>query len=248
MQPPSRYPSPHGNLPPTYASVQLPPRKSRGCGCFGSGCLIVLGIALLLGIVFGIGGYFVAVKFRDNLTSDQPAPVRIFPATDEQYAEVSARVRAFQKEFDAGQRAALELTADDLNVMVARDPDLLGLRGKLYFTIERNLLGLDGSFPLGDMPIVGSLFKGRYFNGRAAGELTIYRNALRFTPHTLEANGQRVGPDAMKGLAVRFNETLQEEIRRRQAAAEVIDGIETLDIDDGKIRIVSRVRDPATKP
>ncbi len=243
MQPPSNYPPPLSPAPPTYSTMQVPPQRSKGCGCFGTGCLIFLGVLLLLGIIVGIGGYFVAKQFRENLTADHPVDVPVSQATDAQYAEVSARIRRFQKEFEAGQRAALELTANDLNTMVAKDPDLRGLRGKLFFTIERNLLGLEGSFPLGDMPVVGTLFRGRYFNGKASGELTIYRAALKFTAHTLEANGKRVGPDAMKGLTARFNETFQDEIRRRRAAAEVIDGIETLDIDDGKIRIVSRSRE-----
>jgi hypothetical protein len=241
MQPSSNYPPSSGWPYPNAPASAPPPRKSGGgCGCFGSGCLIVLGVLLLLGLVLGVGGFFVAKKFRENLTADHAVPVPIFPATDAQYSAVAARLRAFSNALNAHQAAALELSADDLNTLVAKDPDYADLRGKVFFTIEQALLGVQASAPLGDMPIVGTLFRGRYFNGKASGEITVSQGTLRFVPHTLEANGKRLGPDAMKGLTTRFDESLQREIRRRPDAVNALRRIDTLDVSDGKVRMVSR--------
>ena len=243
MQPSSNYPAPPGLPYPNAPTGAPPPQKSGGgCGCFGTGCLIALGVLLLLGLVVGIGGFFVAKQFRENLTADHPVPVPVFPATEAQYSAVTSRLRAFSDAIKAHQGAALELSADDLNTLVAKDPDYADLRGKLFFTIEQDLLGVQASAPLGDMPIVGTLFRGRYFNGKASGEITVSQGTLRFVPHTLEANGKRLGPDAMKGLTTRFDDSLQREIRRRPDAVKALSRIDTLDVGDGKVRLVSRGR------
>lgn len=250
MQPPSNYPpgSPYPYSPaPGYAPP--PPAKRRGgCGCFGTGCLIVVLLLVLLGLVIGVGGYFLANKLRDDYTADHPEPVRIYPATDAQYAEVSARMKTFGEALRNKQRAALELTADDLNTLIAKDPDLAWLKGRAFCAIDKDLLNLAMSFPLEQIPGVGGYLRGRWFNGRASGELTLFRGEFRFIPHLLEANGKRLGPDFMKGFTTRFNESFNEELRKKNPeAVEVLRQIETFDVGDGKIRIVTRAINTASR-
>ncbi|MBV9127073.1 MAG: hypothetical protein JO117_03200 [Verrucomicrobia bacterium] len=239
---------PATSYPPVYpqqAYAPPPPQRSGGgCGCWLKGCFALFVVFLLLGGIGTVTVYYAAKKIRDQLTTDHPVTVRTYPATDAEWAALEPRLRAFSRALNNQQRAALELSADDLNVLVAKSPDFAWLRGKVFFTIDGDILGMETSLPLGDVPTVGRFLQGRYFNGKASGELTIHRGDIRVVPHTLEANGQRVGPDAMKGYAGRINSELEESIRRNPKQQEELQKIETLDVSDGKVRIVSRGKEP----
>ncbi len=200
---------------------------------------------VLLGVVIGVGGYFMANKLRDDWTADHAEPVRIYPATDAQYAEVSGRMKAFGQALRNRQRAALELTAEDLNTLIAKDPDLSALKGRVYCTIDKDIIGVDVSYPLDEFPGFGRYLRGRWFNGRARGEVTLFRGNVTVTPHLLEARGKRLGPDFMKGFSRRFNESFNEKLQEKPETIETLRQIETFDVGDGKIRIVSRAGDAA---
>ena len=92
---------------------------------------------------------------------EAPAPVPQFAASTEQIQATQERWRDFKQKARAGQPAEIELTADDLNILIAAnwDPDW-----KTFVSIEGNQLRLQSSLPLGE-------FFGRsgyYFNGDTA--------------------------------------------------------------------------------
>jgi hypothetical protein len=144
-----------------------PPRK--GMGCFARGCLIlvvfaiVLAIACFAGLYWGFqrnsailhGIYWLA---KTHSLAEAPAPVPEFPASDKQIQAVQERWRDFEQQKRAGQPAEIELTADDLNSLIAA---IREARWKAFVSMEENRLRVQASVPLGE-------FFGRsryYFNG-----------------------------------------------------------------------------------
>ena len=154
--------------------VDAPPRR-RGLGCFGRGCLIlavfaiVLGIACFAGMYWGIYRHSAIFHGLYWLTKAQAigqssVAVPHFTASDAQIQSVHERCEDFEQKARAGQPAELELTADDINTLIATNQDL---RGKIFASIDGERLRCQASVPLGDL-IPRS---GYYFNGDITVEL-----------------------------------------------------------------------------
>src|SRR5215469_17302187 len=144
-----------------------PPR--RGLGCFGRGCLIlsvfliVLVIAGFAGMYWGLHrhsalfhGYFWLA--RTHSIAEAPTPVSEFSGSDQQIQRVRERWQEFEQKTRAGQAAEIELSADDINALIATTE---GLRGKVFTSIDGNQLRLQVSVPIGEF--LGR--PGHYFNG-----------------------------------------------------------------------------------
>ena len=101
-------------------------------GCFGRGCLILIVIAILL-VVVGVGGTYWGV--RHVYLSDKPAPIpeataptetsaatpgeTSVAAPSEKSAEVRERLDTMKKAARAHERTGVELTAADINSLIA---------------------------------------------------------------------------------------------------------------------------------
>jgi hypothetical protein len=151
--------------------VEAPPPR-KGLGCFARGCLIlvvfgiVLAIACFAGFYWGFqrhsavvyGIYWLA---KTHSIAEAPAPVPEFTPSDEQVQTAQERWQEFEQKARAGQAAEIELTADDINSLIAVNRNA---RWKVFVSIEQNRLQLQTSVPLGEL-------LGRpswYFNGDIA--------------------------------------------------------------------------------
>jgi hypothetical protein len=148
--------------------VEAPPPR-KGLGCFARGCLIlvvfgiVLAIACLGGLYWGLQRHSAIVHSifwlaKTHSISEAPAPVPQFAASAEQIQATQERWRDFKQKARAGQPAEIELTADDINTLIAANRDA---RWKAFVSIAGNRLRIQASVPLGE-------FWGRsgyYFNG-----------------------------------------------------------------------------------
>jgi len=122
-----------------------PPPHQRGLGCFAKGCLILLIFGLLLCLSFLAGTYYASRFLRSEYFSGAHERLPISQASVGDEQAVRARWDAFEKAARAHESARIELTADDLNALIASDTRL---RGDAYVTIEGNTAGLKVSMPL----------------------------------------------------------------------------------------------------
>jgi hypothetical protein len=216
--------------------VEAPPRK--GLGCFGRGCLIllvfliVLAIACFAGIYWGLhrhpeffyGNYWLA-KTRSR--AEAPASVPEFSASDQQIQLVRERWQDFEHKTRAGQPAEIELSADDINALIATSEDV---RGKVFVSIARNLLRLQLSVPIGE-------FLGRpgyYFNGDVVIELKGAQSLDNPQFSRITINGEQVPTDFLKW---KYRSRHLSEYLANQGNAY---DIGTIEIRDGKIILRSR--------
>lgn len=182
--------------PPATPYLQPPPRK--GMGCFAKGCLVVLVVFMLLGVMLGGFGWYVFKGMRDYV-SQQPVPVRTYPATDEQYNAVLAKLQPFGQALNDGHAATLQLTADELNILIAKLPesggngagyatvlrspllaaalgDLAKLRGRAYLSFVNDQVVSEVSAPINEN--AGS--NTWYFNGRIAMDASYSADEFNF--------------------------------------------------------------------
>lgn len=179
--------------------VEAPPR--RGLGCFARGCLILLVFAIVLaiacfgGVYWGLerhsaivhGIYWLA---KTHSIAQAPVPVPEFSGSAAQIQNVQERWMNFEQKTRAGQAAEIELTADDLNALIASEPDT---RGKLFVTIEGNQLRLQISFPFGEL--LGR--PGYYFNGDVTIDSKDAQSLDNPQLNQLMVNGQEVPRDLL---------------------------------------------------
>ena len=148
--------------------VEPPPPRRQGLGCCARGCLIllvfgiVLAIACFAGIYWGFqqhsaivhGIYWLA---KTHSIAEAPVPVPEFNASENQIQSVQERWEDFEQKTRAGQPAEIELTADDINILIVTNRDI---RGKAFVSIDGSKLHLQTSIPLGEL--LGR--RGYYFN------------------------------------------------------------------------------------
>src|SRR6476620_1762931 len=215
------------------------PRRRKGLGCFTRGCLtllifaIVLAIAGFAGLYWGLhrnsvlfyGSYWLA-KTRSLAVA--PTPVPVFNASDQQIQLVQERWQDFEQKTRAGEAAEIELSADDINALIATSEDV---REKVFVSIDGNLLRFQTSVPIG-----GFLGRpGYYFNGNVIIELEGVQSldGPRFRKITI--NDEKVPTDFLgwKYRYRQFREYLADQGNEYE--------IGTIEIRDGKVILRSRI-------
>jgi hypothetical protein len=217
--------------------VDAPPPR-RGLGCFGRGCLILVVFALVLalacvgGMYWGFHRHSAIIHGMYWLTkahaiAQAPVPIPEFTASDGQIQSVHERCQDFEQKARAGQPAELELTADDLNTLIATNQDA---RGKVFASIEGERLRCQASVPLQDFIGRG----GYYFNGDIAVELRGAEAVDNPQLKGITVNGEPVPGDLLnwKYRSKRLREYLGE---YRNGS-----GVGTIEIRDGRLILRSR--------
>jgi hypothetical protein len=217
--------------------VEAPPRR-KGLGCFARGCLIllvfaiVLAIACFAGMSWGLhrhsalfyGSYWLA---KTGSLAQAPTPLPEFASSDRQIHTVRERWQDFEQKTRAGQPAEIELSADDINGLIAASEDI---HGKVFASIEGNHLRLQTSVPIGG-------FFGRpgyYFNGDVTIELNGAQSLENPQFSRVTVNGEQVPTDFLNW-----------KYRSRQLRDYLLDqrdayDIGTIEIRDGKVILRSR--------
>jgi hypothetical protein len=217
--------------------VEAPPRQ-KGLGCFARGCLILLVFAIVLAIACFAGMYWGFQRHsaivhgiywlaKTHSIAEAPLPVPEFTASDEQIQAVRERWEDFDQKTRAGQPAEIELNADDINSLIATNPEV---RGKVFVSIEGNQLRLQASAPLGE-------FLGRpgyYFNGDITVEFKGAESLDNPQLNRLMVNGQQVPSDLLnwKYRSRRLREYLADYQNSHD--------IGTIEVRDGKLILRSR--------
>jgi len=216
--------------------VEAPPQR-KGLGCFGRGCLIllvfliVLAIACFAGMYWGLhrnsalfyGSYWMA---KTGSLAQAPTPVPEFNPSNQQIQLVQEHWQDFEQKTRAGQSAEIELSADDINALIATSE---GVHGKVFVSIDRDQLRLQLSVPIGEF--FGR--EGYYFNGDVVIELegTQSLDGPRF--RRVMINGQQVPTDFLN-WKYRFRQ-LREYLAEQGNAYE----IGTVEIRDSKVVVRS---------
>ena len=217
--------------------VEAPPRR-QGLGCFARGCLIVLVFAIVLGIACFAGMFWGFQRHsaivhgiywlaKTHSIADAPVSLPEFSASDSQIQSVRERWEDFEQKTRAGQPAEIELSADDINGLIATSADV---RGKAFASIENNQLGFQASVPIGG-------FFGNpsyYFNG----DVTIELNGAQSldNPHfsRITINGEQVPTDFLNWKY--RSRHLREYLADQRNSYD----IGTIEIRDGKVILRSR--------
>lgn len=217
----------------------LPPPRKRGLGCFAKGCLTLVVVGCLTIVLVGVFLYKGYQQVRGYL-ADAPIAIQAYPATDDQYQAVQAKLAPFLDAIGANRRATVELTADDLNILVAREPGFSDLRGKVAFSMAGGYLAADFSRRLADSRESDPL----YLNGRATAAINVDNGEVQLSPHTVSLNGKALpawitqllnNRDFMKGSGG----ILDEEINRKPQLREFLRHLRSAHVNGDRLVLTS---------
>jgi hypothetical protein len=200
-------------------------------GCLGKGCLILSIFILFLIVAGAIGIYF---GFKKNsavlrgfywaqstkMLATEASPVPQFETTEENIAASERKWNDFERASHAGQPAHLELTAEDLNNLIAKNPHL---RGRVFVAIENNRMRVQASVPLKEY----LKREGYYLNG----DLVIQTDGPSSLDHPplsrITINGRALPPDLLDWKL--RSRSLSDYARRHK------NQLNTFEIRDGKV-------------
>lgn len=214
-------------------------QQNSGMGCFLKGCLTLIVVTLVLAAVVGGGAYYYVGKMIDTVTSDKPAPIKTEQPSDAQFQAASTKLNSMVNAWNVGHEATIELTAADLNALVARHPSFASLRGKVYFTITNSDLGVETSMPLDFINF--SKTKGRYFNGRLVTFFELLNGQMTIRPKLVEANGNQVPQNVLD--RVDWNEATAE-LRKNKDWATYIERIKSVRVTANTMVITTKLNTP----
>ncbi len=217
--------------------VEAPPPR-KGFSCFIRGCLIVLIFAIVLaiacfaGMYWGLhrhsvlfyGSYWMA---KTRSIAEAPSPVPEYSTSDRQTRTIRERWQDFEQRTRAGQPAEIEMSADDINSLIAMSEDL---RGKVFASVENNQLRLQTSLPIGRF--LGR--QGYYFNGDVLIELNGAQSLDNPQFSRITVNGDTVPTDLLNWKY--RSRKLRDYLTDQRNAYE----IGTIEIRDGKVTLRSR--------
>jgi hypothetical protein len=189
-------------------NTRAEPPPTRGTGCFGKSCLVLIVLAILF-VVVGIGGIYWSL--RHVYLSDKPTPISETTAPTEtsaampaetsvatpskKSAEVRERFDTMKKAARAHEASDVELTAADINALIAANRKS---RGTASVGISDTVLQAQFSIPLErfDLPFRNAFgLTDRYLNATAtiAAPPGTNANTVQLSEVTLNGHGIPAG-------------------------------------------------------
>ena len=208
--------------------IEPPPPQRKG-GCCGKGCLILAAFLILLGIAFAAGTYFAVRYLRAEYFPAQRAALPPAVATPDQQQAVRTRWDEFEAAARADEPARIELTADDLNALIASEPDL---RGKAQVTIENNIGHLRVSVPLEAVPWL----RGHYVNAECTVQSAPDGNPDHARVTQIAINGRPVGEELLRWQYGAWS------LRRYMSTWSTERNLDTFEIAGGKVILENKGR------
>ena len=162
-----------------------PAAAPRSDGCLGKGCLVLIPLSILLMLALAAGALWGIQHLRQTYSAPAPAELPKAAATPvasvalsteeasplptvgassrDRLREIQTRWYAFERAAAQGQKARIEMSADEINALIEGDPQL---RGKAFVSIVNNAGRVRVSIPLDQFFMLG----GRFLNGEATIE------------------------------------------------------------------------------
>lgn len=169
-------------------AAPVPARTRRGC--FGPGCFILLGLALILFIALGGTGWWFFNRTVKRYTAETATRIQPREPSQQDLATVDAKIHRIADATAAQRATSVEFTAADLNTLIAREPELADLRGHSQVTIADSFVTLDLSAQITDAPL--DRINGRWLNGRLVFAFSYVDGKFFIKVKSVQANGATV--------------------------------------------------------
>jgi hypothetical protein len=231
-------------------SISTPPPpvrpKKKGMGCLGCGCLI---LALLVLLVLGLvaGASYLGYRNVLNLTSTTPSALPAVASTDDLYNSAKQKIADFDHDVKNHQAATVQLSPDEINALIARDPTVqkYNIRSYVSFTSDQGRVQMSLPTEL----LSSGIVRGRYVNLDTSFGINFDppTRSIILNFHTLQL-GDKVlmSPDApsssfntsfTNAFTPAFNQSFNKGVRQNPDGAALLNQAKSIEIKDGELVI-----------
>lgn len=217
-------------------STAPPQKQKESWGCWGCGCgllvlVVILGIALA-----GWSGYFTVHKLTDAAATEIPQ----HDSGDTVYRTASQKITDFEDALEQSRPSALHLDSDEINTIIARDPDYAKIRGHLFIKLDGDHADIQASLPLGMFEKVA--FADRYLNGTATLGISFdsQDKSLDVDLRHLALKGTEFPANSVASFSQSINTTLNSKLQAEPGAREFLNRVQKISIENGELVIETK--------
>src|SRR5881275_972538 len=224
--------------------MQTPGPAPGGMGCFAKGCLSLIIAGFVLVAVFVGGTFFVVNRALSVFTSTQPVQIEVRQATPAERQVAKAKLDTLRSAARNHQEATIEFNADEINILIANEPEFRGARGHMRVAIANSIASLDVSAPLESMR--WKRLKGRWFNGNIQFGFSYVDDNFNFDVRSVEANGYQfpralLTTEFVQSFNRSFNDSFRRESARRGDASDLWRHIRMATVQEDKLIVTTRM-------
>ena len=217
-------------------------REERG-NCFLYGCVTLVVLALLGGLIAFIVGRNFIREVREKYTEATPVEIPTIDMPADQIQALIKRVDDYARDLRADKPLpVLTLTEQEVNALLQNHPDLKDIYGGLvYLTLEDG--GVTGKLSVALDWFPG--MKGRYFNGAATFEVSLQNDDPDIYLKSATFKGEQV-PDQY--LVQMREQDFADHWDHDPDARTLLRKIESVKLEKGKITFTPKAKDDAAAP
>jgi hypothetical protein len=212
-------------------SISTPPPpvrpKKKGMGCLGCGCLI---LALLVLLVLGLvaGASYLGYRNVLNLTSTTPSALPAVASTDDLYNSAKQKIADFDHDVKNHQAATVQLSPDEINALIARDPTVqkYNIRSYVSFTSDQGRVQMSLPTEL----LSSGIVRGRYVNLDTSF-------GINFDPPTRSIILNFHNTSFTNAFTPAFNQSFNKGVRQNPDGAALLNQAKSIEIKDGELVI-----------
>jgi len=199
------------------------------------GC--IAGLVLMLVIVLGgLFGLHLAKKMFNNFTDDKPMALPQSQMSQADFDKLELRLDNFRQAVRAAQPVEpLALSADEINALIARDPDFSTVKGKLYVMLSEDNIKGQLSLPMESVGL--PLFKGRYLNGTGTFSISLHNGFLRLTTLSFIVKGKAVPEVYMQQIR---KHNLAENANSEPRVSAALEKLKGIKVQNGKLLVAPK--------
>ena len=212
-------------------------------GCFAKGCLTLMVIVGVLGIVLIGGGLFVINRGINMFTATAPAQIQTRPAAPAELQLAKAKLDSLRSAIRNRVETTIEFTADDVNALLQNEPEFRGARNHARVAMANSIVSLDLSAPLDSAQ--WSRLKQRWLNGNIQFGFSYVDDNFNFDVRSAEANGYQfprvlLSAEFMQSFNRSFNDSFHRESARRGDARDLWRNIGMATVQNDKLIVTTR--------
>jgi hypothetical protein len=212
-------------------------KEKRGPGCLGCGCGILLIILLLAAVLVGAMLWEVK-KTGAAVTSTTPGQVPTYDGGDAMFQEADQKFDDFTSALGNGQPASLVLNANEINTLLAHDPDIAEYGAHLFVALpDDNSIDLKAALSGSVVPF--GLLKGRYSNLEVdfTPAFDPSTKSVVITLHQLKSDKETMPASDLTALQTELNTLLGIELEQSPGSKNFLDHAKSITVQNGQIDI-----------
>ena len=192
------------------------------------------------GLIGGIG-YF-GYKQLLAYSSDGPAAIPPYNGIDDIYTGAQKKIDAFNQAVGTGNSASLTLSADEINAMIAHDPDLAKAQARVLISLDGNEARLQGTVPTSSIPFLSQEMPGRFLNLDTTFAITFNDDtkSVGLDLHKAQLGDTPLAPNSLPTLGAELTPSLNTFLQKYPAAKNALQAAKTVAIKDGQFVIETK--------